>query len=69
MRSAPKPAKTKISLNNQEFSIDTRVWELFEVKATGQSKTAMMVLVGEYLKEGKTVERALADVLEVFKLV
>lgn len=58
----------KVSLGGTEVSVDSRIWKLFETRA-GDKKPSLLTLAGEYLKEGKSAERAMADALEVFKLV
>jgi hypothetical protein len=60
--------KVKVELSGQSFSVDSRIWNLFEAKASDK-KTSLLTLTSEYVKEGKSIERALADALEVFKLV
>jgi len=57
----------KVSMGGTECSVDSRVLKLFEAKALDK-KTSLLTLAGEYLKEGKSAERALADALEVFRL-
>lgn len=59
---------TKVELSGQSFSVDSRIWELFEKRASDK-KPSLLTLAGEYVREGKKVERALADALEVFRLV
>jgi hypothetical protein len=59
---------TRITLGDKEFNIDSRIYNFFETKA-GDKKPSLVTLAGEYVKEGKSAERALADALEVFKLV
>jgi len=60
--------KVKVELVGQSFSVDNRIWDLFETKA-GDKKASLVTLASEYVKEGKSAERALADALEVFRLV
>ena len=60
--------KVKIKLGGQSFSIDNRIWSIFEAKA-GDKKASLVTLANEYIKEGKSAERALANALDVFRLV
>ena len=59
---------TRVTLGDKEFNIDNQIYKLFNEKA-GDKKDSLLTLAGEYVKEGKSTERALADALEVFKLV
>jgi hypothetical protein len=67
MSVAPKKV-VKVELGGKNWSVDNRIWQIFETMA-GDKKPSLITLVGEYVKEGKSVERALTDALEMFKLV
>ena len=57
----------RVRIGSLEFDVNPVIWDMIESKA-GDKKLSLLTLAPEYIKEGKTAERALADSLSVFKL-
>lgn len=68
MRLAPKQKKQSILLNDVSYQIDSRVLTLFNNLA-GDKREAVLEQAALYFKDGRMLERALADSLEKFKLI
>jgi len=68
MKQAQKQKKASISFNDLTYQVDSRVLALFE-NIAGDKREAVLEQTALYLKDGRMVERALADSLDKFKLI
>ncbi len=63
-----KAAKSTLQLGSTTYQVDSRVLNLFNKLADDKRDTCLSC-AAEYISQGKSLERALADALETFKLV
>jgi hypothetical protein len=63
-----KTVKSTLQLGSTTYQVDSRVLDLFNKLASDKRDTCLSC-AAEHVSQGKSVERALADALETFKLV